>query len=188
MKFPHGSLTRWADHSPKLTFGVASSSQDASANVQHVADETGEMAATIAAVGLQVEEATWREKRFTRPSSAISEWLAWRHQRSGRQPGSAQRSHRQTGFAGLKAAIEASRAGDFGRGFAVIAQEVKSLTTQTAHATLQLSGHIDRIQVATAGSVDTIATLGAIVHLGDRVDRGRRHRAAEGDPARVHRL
>nr|WP_283848811.1 methyl-accepting chemotaxis protein [Bradyrhizobium brasilense] len=63
----------------------------------------------------------------------------------------------------MNATIEAARAGGFGRGFAIVAQEVKSLATQTAHATAEISEHIGGIQAATRDSVGTIAEIGGLI-------------------------
>jgi methyl-accepting chemotaxis protein len=63
---------------------------------------------------------------------------------------------RQTNLLALNATIEAARAGEAGRGFGVVAAEVKALADQTARATKDISLQIGAVQKAAERSTDQI--------------------------------
>jgi methyl-accepting chemotaxis protein len=74
----------------------------------------------------------------------------------------------QTNLLALNATIEAARAGEAGRGFVVVAGEVKALAGQTSRATEEISTQIAGMQRATVRSIEAITAIEHIIReIGD---------------------
>lgn len=112
---------------------------EAAVSGAHVVDET---IAVMNRISVRVKE-----------TATTVESLGKRSEQIGQIVGTIQEIADQTNLLALNAAIEAARAGEQGRGFAVVADEVRKLAERTRKATTEISGMIQSIQSETKGAV-----------------------------------
>ncbi|WP_417676688.1 methyl-accepting chemotaxis protein [Roseibium sp.] len=155
-------LTGIATNTSGKSEEVSQASRDATDNVQTVAAATEELTASVQEVGRQVTDTLGRVEEATgatRTSTEQVRGLSQAAERIGDVVSLIQEIAEQTNLLALNATIEAARAGEAGKGFAVVASEVKSLAGQTAKATDEISTHISDIQQSTNAAVQAITGI-----------------------------
>ncbi|ABD90183.1 methyl-accepting chemotaxis protein [Rhodopseudomonas palustris] len=167
-----GSLGRGATATRERANAVSAASHQASANMETVAAATTELTASANEIAQNVARsaaiaktavARVEEARLTVAS------LSTATERIGTIVQLIDEIAAQTNLLALNATIEAARAGDAGRGFSVVAQEVKSLAAQTARATHDISLSIAEVQSTTKAAVEAISTIGGAIGEVDEI-------------------
>jgi methyl-accepting chemotaxis protein len=155
---------------------VATAMQEMSSTVLQVSDNSnqaadsarhaGELAKNGGKIVAQTVEVIKEIADSTRATSEKIEVLGQSSDQIGKIIGTIDDIADQTNLLALNAAIEAARAGEQGRGFAVVADEVRKLAERTSTATKEIAGMIQTIQEETKNAVSTMHNASSKVDAG----------------------
>nr|WP_193771280.1 methyl-accepting chemotaxis protein [Candidatus Magnetaquicoccus inordinatus] len=148
---------------------VKEAAQRTSNNVTSMAQAIEQMNNALHAVRARCESASQESKRVSAQASGNSvamEKLDSAAKEIGNVVHVINRIAGQTSMLALNAAIEASRAGEMGKGFAVVSNEVKALAQQTANATQMIAQWVEQIRLKTDDVVAAFHSMTAgLAHI-----------------------
>jgi methyl-accepting chemotaxis protein len=142
--------------------GIVEASQGASSSVANAAAATQQMSSAATEIGQQIDQTTRAVRSAVGKVRATNEefvGLSNAAQKIGDVIKLIQEISGQTNLLALNATIEAARAGQAGRGFAIVASEVKSLALQTGKATEEVVAQILAVQASTQGAIAAIGSI-----------------------------
>jgi methyl-accepting chemotaxis protein len=147
------AMSTTTEQAGKRSAAVKAAAQQASANIETVADATQELSASIEAINDSATRSYLLSTKTTEEAHSANravQVLAGDTHEIERVTSLIKQIARQTNLLALNATIEAARAGEAGRGFTVVAGEVKDLAAQTGSATEEIASQIAKIQLVTA--------------------------------------
>ncbi|MET1415805.1 methyl-accepting chemotaxis protein [Roseibium sp. HPY-6] len=162
MKNTSFTLEDVAQNADQRARATAAASSGASENVDAVAEAAEILANDIAAISRRAQDATDIAQAANQNAAAANaeiESLAEISRSIGEIVSLINAIADQTNLLALNATIEAARAGDAGKGFEVVAGEVKTLAGQTASATEQISEQVAQVQGRTGRVVEAIEKI-----------------------------
>ena len=167
MKSTAGELSASSDDTSQQAERAVKASNEASSNVETAASAADEMASSITEINQQLTQAADIVRAAVTEAQTTNDeiaTLAQAAQKIGDVVKLIQNIAGQTNLLALNATIEAARAGEAGRGFSVVASEVKGLAVQTAQATEEIAAQIQAVQSSTNSAVAAIRRITTRMH------------------------
>ncbi|MGL4528760.1 MAG: methyl-accepting chemotaxis protein [Aestuariivirga sp.] len=152
-------MTTAASETASQSTAVAAAAEQAGVNVSTAASAVHELGASIQEIGRQVASSASLAKAAVTEAdqtNLLVQELSKTAAKIGEVVTMISGIADQTNLLALNATIEAARAGEVGRGFSVVAAEVKTLADQTRRATDEIAGQVSRIQDSTGHAVSAI--------------------------------
>jgi methyl-accepting chemotaxis protein len=160
------SLSSIASDANERANSAAEAAKSTSSNVATVAAAAEQLGASVREISHQLERATQvveKAAEIAHSANSTIGGLVESAKRIDDVVNLIRAIAEQTNLLALNATIEAARAGEAGRGFAVVASEVKALATQTAKATEEINLQITTVQSSTHETVEKIKSISAVM-------------------------
>ena len=149
-------MTDASERTSEISSAVAAAATEADANVQTVAAAAEELSASTREIAQQINTVATMANNASMEAESTSKEVKNLQEMAvsiGAVVGAIKEIAEQTNLLALNATIEAARAGEAGKGFAVVADEVKKLANETAQKTEEIDERVTAIQKAINSSV-----------------------------------
>lgn len=161
-----GDLAHKSNMLQENSEGVASAADEALASMRETAKSASDLTQTIDAAVKKAGEARQATREAVAASTAVGQRIRSLSDTVSRIEEFTQTINdiaRNTNLLALNAGVEAARSGEHGRGFAVIAQEVKALSEQTSQATANIRDLISAVIEAKEGALVAVGEIGGSI-------------------------
>lgn len=159
-------IESFVERAAKRAQAVATASSETAQSVENVAQGSSDLANSVSEISHQANRASEISRNAVSEADSAQQHfdvLAKSADQIGAIISLISDIAEQTNLLALNATIEAARAGEAGRGFAVVASEVKQLATQSARASEEIGSQILSVQDATKHAVSSIGTISKVI-------------------------
>jgi methyl-accepting chemotaxis protein len=176
-----GGMKQTAQNSTQFIQKVSSSLHSAMASSEETSEAVRNIAAALEEMSVAINEVAkncqheseiaMRANEKTRKAAADISALEEMTKEIGTITGLIQDIADKTNLLALNAAIQAASAGEAGRGFSVVANEVKELARQTSSATKEIDSQIQKIRETVRTSADEVGGIASIINEVDTISQ-----------------